>query len=93
MTRATRDHEPLVVAFVDVDQMKAINDAGGRSAGDRLLRHVARTLQSSFRPCDLLVRHGGDEVVRARQQSLCHARTRRVGSERRQRAWDDRGVP
>lgn len=61
--RAAREHEPLVVAFVDVDQMKVVNDSGGHSAGDRLLRHVVASLRAAFRPYDLVTRHGGDEFL------------------------------
>lgn len=63
MSRATRDEEPLVVAFIDVDGLKAVNDAGGHAAGDRLLLEVADALRAKTRPHDLLIRYGGDEFV------------------------------
>jgi diguanylate cyclase (GGDEF)-like protein len=63
MTRATREHHPLVVAYIDVDQMKAVNDTGGHQAGDQLLRHVVAALRAAFRPHDLIVRQGGDEFL------------------------------
>lgn len=63
LSRASRDGEPLVVAFLDVDALKAVNDQGGHAAGDRLLRRVAGTLQAQLRPHDLLVRIGGDEFL------------------------------
>jgi len=51
------------VAFVDVDQLKGVNDQGGHAAGDRLLHHVAGTLQAQLRRYDLIIRFGGDEFV------------------------------
>jgi diguanylate cyclase (GGDEF)-like protein len=63
MTGAAREQHPLLLAFVDVDQMKAVNDTGGHSAGDQLLRHVVAALRAAFRPYDLFIRHGGDEFL------------------------------
>ena len=63
MSRATRDEEPFVVAFIDVDGLKAVNDSGGHAAGDRLLLEVADALRAKTRPHDLLIRYGGDEFV------------------------------
>lgn len=55
----------LVVAFVDVDGLKAVNDAQGHIAGDALLRAVADAFRREMRSYDLLVRIGGDEFVGA----------------------------
>lgn len=63
IARARAAKEPLVVAFVDVDSLKAINDARGHSAGDRMLRAVAQALRAELRPQDLIIRYGGDEFV------------------------------
>lgn len=61
--RATRGDEPLVLAFVDVDGLKAVNDSRGHAAGDRLLVEVADALRARTRSHDLLIRYGGDEFV------------------------------
>lgn len=53
----------LVVAYVDVDGLKSINDAHGHAAGDELLRAVATGLRREMRVYDLLVRLGGDEFL------------------------------
>lgn len=62
LARAHR-HHPLVLAFVDVDGLKQINDRHGHAAGDQLLRDVANALCGNLRSHDLVVRYGGDEFV------------------------------
>ena len=61
--RAGRSDGLLVLAFVDVDGLKAINDAHGHAAGDRALRAVAAALLDGLRSYDLVVRYGGDEFL------------------------------
>jgi diguanylate cyclase (GGDEF)-like protein len=61
--RARRTSTPLVVAFVDVVGLKAVNDTYGHAAGDLLLRDVANALKLGLRSYDLVARYGGDEFV------------------------------
>jgi diguanylate cyclase (GGDEF)-like protein len=61
--RSHRTEQALVVVFVDVDHLKAVNDTDGHAAGDAVLVCVADTLRSRLRPYDLVVRYGGDEFV------------------------------
>ena len=63
MARARRTEQPLVVAFVDVDHLKAVNDTRGHAAGDRMLVEVATTFRATLRSYDLIIRYGGDEFV------------------------------
>jgi diguanylate cyclase (GGDEF)-like protein len=51
------------VVIADVDNLKAVNDAHGHAAGDRLLRQCADLLRSALRPYDKLYRWGGDEFL------------------------------
>jgi diguanylate cyclase (GGDEF)-like protein len=61
--RATRLDEPLVVAFLDVVNLKGVNDKYGHAAGDALLQAVGRALRGGLRSYDTVVRYGGDEFV------------------------------
>jgi diguanylate cyclase (GGDEF)-like protein len=63
MDRTRRTGEPLIVAFLDVDGLKAVNDRDGHSAGDALLRTVVSLVTEEFRSYDLVLRFGGDEFV------------------------------
>ncbi len=60
---AVRQRRPLVVAFADLDGLKAINDRHGHDAGSRALIEVAEVLRGTFRDSDILARLGGDEFV------------------------------
>ena len=63
VARAHRTGEALVVAFVDVDHLKQVNDEHGHTAGDSLLRAVGAALREGLRSYDVVVRYGGDEFV------------------------------
>ena len=63
IARARRTGQPLVLAFIDVDRLKAVNDSRGHAAGDRMLLEVANTLAGKLRSYDLIIRYGGDEFV------------------------------
>lgn len=61
--RARRGDGQLVLAFVDVDGLKAINDRDGHAAGDALLVAATASIQAELRSYDPVVRFGGDEFV------------------------------
>jgi diguanylate cyclase (GGDEF)-like protein len=51
------------VLFVDLDELKEINDTHGHDRGDAAIRAVADALRDSTRSSDVVARFGGDEFV------------------------------
>lgn len=60
---ARRDGRPFTVAYMDLDDFKAVNDAFGHAEGDRALRAVADVLRRRVRAADACARLGGDEFA------------------------------
>ncbi|HEY3368424.1 MAG TPA: MASE3 domain-containing protein [Symbiobacteriaceae bacterium] len=60
---AARMGRGLLLLFLDMDELKAINDTGGHSAGDAAITDLAGVLRETFRDSDVLARIGGDEFV------------------------------
>jgi diguanylate cyclase (GGDEF)-like protein len=63
LARAGRQRSEVSVAFFDVDDFAATNDAAGREAGDDVLRSVAAVLGGAVRLVDTVARLGGDEFI------------------------------
>ena len=61
--RARRGDGRFVIAFVDVDDLKRVNDRVGHAAGDQVLRRLVSAMRSHLRSFDPIVRFGGDEFV------------------------------
>lgn len=60
---AARRGQPFVLAQIDLDRFKTVNDTLGHAAGDVVLTSVAAILRESSRKHDTLARLGGDEFA------------------------------
>ena len=60
---ATRVQRKMLLAFLDVDGLKWINDTLGHEAGDKALVDAAEVLRRTFRESDIIARVGGDEFA------------------------------
>ncbi len=58
-----RNGRQYCVALVDVDYFKKYNDHYGHSAGDEVLRTVAKTFEAEMRKTDRIYRYGGEEML------------------------------
>jgi diguanylate cyclase (GGDEF)-like protein/PAS domain S-box-containing protein len=63
MTLATQQKKTLLLACIDIDEFKAINDRFGHEFGDECLRLTGTRLREAVRSCDTVARLGGDEFV------------------------------
>lgn len=63
LVRCERKGLPLSLLMIDVDHFKQFNDQHGHAAGDAVLAHVGRAMQSVVRNEDLACRYGGEEFT------------------------------
>lgn len=61
--RMRRDFRPVSLLMVDLDRFKSINDTHGHQAGDIVLKHFSKVLQSEIRTTDYVARFGGEEFL------------------------------
>jgi two-component system cell cycle response regulator len=61
--RAERYHEPFACVLIDIDQLRAVNEVGGRTAGDIAIRRVADGIRRCVREVDVVARYGGEEFL------------------------------
>jgi diguanylate cyclase (GGDEF)-like protein len=79
IARVARYDECATLVYIDVNQLKAINDAHGHAAGDYVLIEIAGRLSGAIRATDIAARIGGDEFgLILDQMNADHAR-RQVG--------------
>lgn len=62
-SRARRTTRPFQVVMLDLDDFKIVNDTFGHKVGDKMLREMARIIQTQLREYDFLARYAGDEFV------------------------------
>jgi diguanylate cyclase (GGDEF)-like protein len=60
---ARRINSDVLLVFIDVDQLKRINDSFGHKEGDQALVQTAEALRATFRAADILARISGDEFA------------------------------
>jgi diguanylate cyclase (GGDEF)-like protein len=73
MKIANREDRRMILLYIDIDQLKLINDTYGHPSGDQALKDVAKILQDAFRESDVVARIGGDEfVVLALESNITH---------------------
>lgn len=63
LAQAYQEKIPFVVAFMDLNGFKPVNDTFGHEAGDKILQGVAERLQMNLEDCHFVSRLGGDEFV------------------------------
>ncbi|MCX7001434.1 MAG: GGDEF domain-containing protein [Candidatus Sumerlaeota bacterium] len=63
ISRSRRYQHPFTLAYIDLDNFKAINDRFGHGTGDMVLKTVASALQHHLRDTDIVARFGGDEFA------------------------------
>src|SRR5579859_1981131 len=63
LAQARRDGRGLMLAVLDLDDFKHVNDRAGHAVGDELLCTTVRCVQGMLRPTDAIGRLGGDEFA------------------------------
>lgn len=79
--------QQIALIYVDVDQIKVVNDTCGHAAGDRLLQHLVTVIGQSFEERDFFARVGGDEFALIKLNS-CESEAKEIAERIRSAAED-----
>jgi len=74
----------FVLCFIDVNNLKVVNDRFGHAEGDRMIRAIAQCVNSTLREGDFICRLGGDEFLVAFNHCMIEDAQKawtRIGSE------------
>lgn len=63
LTSSARFKKTITLYVMDLDRFKEINDTLGHQCGDKLLMHIAQSLECNSRKCHTIARLGGDEFA------------------------------
>jgi diguanylate cyclase (GGDEF)-like protein len=63
LARQRREHSPVSLAMIDIDNFKDANDQFGHRVGDKVLGEIANVILDCIRDSDVIARYGGDELV------------------------------
>ena len=63
LAEVRRRQRPMVLAIIDLDHFKQVNDQHGHALGDHVLSVFGKLLSSNLRQEDAICRWGGDEFV------------------------------
>ncbi len=66
--------QTLVLAVLDIDHFKQINDSFGHAVGDKTLQVIAKVVKKCLRNTDFIARYGGEEFVLLLNMPLDHSR-------------------
>lgn len=61
--RAEQHYEPFACLLIDIDQLRVLNETGGRRAGDLAIVAVAQAIQRAVSELDVIARYGGEEFL------------------------------
>ena len=94
---AQRYDTPASIVYVDVNDLKTINDAYGHAAGNAALMQISRTLVENVRNSDVVARLGGDEfgvLLMQSDKSLADAKALQLAEAVRWRPliWQGRPI-
>jgi diguanylate cyclase (GGDEF)-like protein len=63
ISKSLRHERSMIVAMIDVDHFKPVNDLYGHDAGDRVLKELSVLMKNCFRSGDIVARVGGEEFA------------------------------